>query len=375
MSRPILGISLCVLLLFGCDRAADPVRPRAAADRAADAGVVVRPGGSIQAAIDAAAAGSVIRIAPGTYREALTIQTPDLTLLGLTGPEGEEGEGGEGGVVLENPDDADDGITVTVAGHGVVIRDVTVRGFEENGVLLVGVDGFTLSGITATDNGDYGLFPVFSSHGTIRNCRASGHRDTGIYIGQSRDVTLSGNVTFGNVNGIEVENASDIRVTANETYDNVAGILVVLLPGLDAKTAADIVVAGNRVHDNNHVNFGTPGELESFVPPGSGILVVGADRVTVQANAVGGNHFVGIGVGSSLLLGALAGLPPEAFADIEPDPDGARVLGNHASGNGGASPIPGLPAVDLFWDGSGTDNCWQGNTAASSYPSPLPACH
>ena len=87
-----------------------------------------------------------------------------------------------------------------------------------------------------------------------------------------------------------------------------------------------------------------------------------------------GNHFVGIGLGSSLTLGALAGLPPAAFADIDPDPDGVRILGNQVTGNGGASPIPFLPAVDLLWDGRGTRDCWQGNTFGTSAPAPLPAC-
>ena len=89
-----------------------------------------------------------------------------------------------------------------------------------------------------------------------------------------------------------------------------------------------------------------------------------------------GNDFVGIGVGSTLLLGALAGLPPEAFEGIEPNPDGARILGNIVTGNGAAPPalpIP-LPGVDLLWDGSGTDNCWDGNAFDTSFPSPLPTC-
>jgi len=133
-------------------------------------------------------------------------------------------------------------------------------------------------------------------------------------------------------------------------------------------------VARNRVHDNNHVNFATPGEIESFVPSGAGILVVGTDRTSVVGNIVTGNQFTGIAVGSTLLLGALAGLPPEAFADIEPNPDGARILRNTVTGNGGTSPIPFLPAVDLLWDGSGIGNCWRGNTYATSVPDPLPAC-
>jgi hypothetical protein len=84
---------------------------------------------------------------------------------------------------------------------------------------------------------------------------------------------------------------------------------------------------------------------------------------------------VGIGVASTLVLGELAGLPPEAFGDIEPDPDFDRIADNVVTGNGGAaSPIPFLPAVDLLWIPAGVGNCWSGNTFGTSFPNPLPGC-
>jgi parallel beta-helix repeat protein len=355
---------LCVALIFtaaACQDAAHVTAPLEA-DRIGRPGAIVPAGGSIQSAIDAAAPGTVIQISPGTYHEALTIAKPRITLVGL------------GAVVIENPGDAEDGVKVVDAGDGFILANVTVRGFKENGVLLDHVDGFLLSNVRAENDGEYGLFPVFSSHGAIVHCSASGHSDTGIYVGQSDHVTMRGNVASGNVNGLEIENSSHIVAEDNESFDNVAGILIVLLPGLDVKTSAAIRVRRNRVHDNNHVNFATPGEIESFVPSGSGIPVVGTDRTRVVDNVVTGNQFTGIAVGSTLLLGALAGLPPEAFADIEPNPDGARIAGNTVTGNGGDSPIPFLPAVDLLWDGSGVGNCWHKNTYASSAPEALPVC-
>ena len=360
----MLRAALCLTLLVTVTACRDAARLTAPplADRLARADAVVPAGGSIQAAIDAAAPGSVIQISPGTYREALTIATPRITLVGV------------GTVVIENPRDAEDGVNVGDAADGFTLANVTVRGFEGNGVKLDHVDGFLLSNVRAEHNGEYGLFPVFSSHGVIENCAASGHSDTGIYVGQSDHVTIRGNVANANVNGIEIENSSHVVAEDNESFDNVAGILVVLLPGLDVKTSSTIRVHGNRVHDNNHPNFATPGELESFVPSGAGILIVGTDRTTVTDNIVTGNQFTGIAVGSTLLLGALAGLPPEAFADIEPNPDGARIAGNTVTGNGGASPIPFLPAVDLLWDGSGVGNCWRKNTFATSAPATLPSC-
>ena len=359
-----------IVVAAGCNAADHTVAPlaRLSGERLADAVVVVRAGGSIQAAVAAARPHTVIRIEPGIYTEAIQVTVPDLKLVG------ERGRGGEG-VVIANPGGAEDGISVDSGSDGFELVNVSVRGFDGNGVQLTHVDGFLLSGVTAVDNAEYGLYPVHSSNGVIERCQASGSNDTGIYVGQSHDIIVRQSDTFDNVNGIEVENSQRVRVLENDTYDNVVGILVVLLPGLQVKTTSDVLVSGNRVHDNNHPNFAPQGDLASFVPTGSGILVVGADRTVVEENTVTGNQFTGIAVGSALVLGALSGLPPEAFADIEPNPDSDRIADNFVAGNGAvASPVPFLPAVDLLWDGSGTANCWHDNRFGTSVPAPLPAC-
>ena len=361
-------VALSSLLAAGCDAPQAVAPPSLSPERLGRPDVVVHAGESIQAAVDAAGSGAVIVIEPGTYHEAIHVAVPGLTLAGRSGRRG-------AGVVIENPGGAANGITVAPGSDGFALVNVTVRGFEENGVFLSGVRGFLLSGVTAQDNGEYGLFPVHSSDGLIERCRASGHSDTGIYVGQDTNVTVRTSVTFANVNGIEFENVHHARAVGNEAYDNVVGILIVLLPGLDAKTSSDVLVAGNRIHDNNHVNFAPPGDLASFVPTGSGILVVGADHVRVEDNLVRGNQFVGIGVASTLVLGQLAGLPPEAFADIEPDPDFDRIVHNVLVRNGRvASPIPFLPAVDLLWIPAGSGNCWSRNTFKTSFPGTLPRC-
>lgn len=329
--------------------------------------VVVTPGQSIQAAVDAAGANAVIHLAPGLYAEAVTVTASGVKIVGLTDHLGN-------GPIITNPGGAANGISVRPGANDFALVGVTVRGFDRNGVLLNRVDGFLLSRVTAQDNGAYGLFPVRSAHGVIEHSIASGHRDAGLYVGQSEAITMRRNVVFANVVGIEASNSSDIKLLANDAHDNTNGILVVLLPGRQITTASDILVSGNEVNGNNRPNFAAPGDLVGAVPAGTGILIVGADRVRAEENHVTGHDFIGLGVGSSLILALLSGTPPEAFADIEPNPDGVEVRNNAVTGNGTQSPIPFLPAVDLLWDGTGVANCWLGNTFGSAAPPSLPAC-
>ena len=331
--------------------------------------ITVHKGKSIQAAIDAAVGSTLIKIEPGIYKEALKINKPGISLIGLGGEK-------KGSVVIQNPGDEENGITVNENGDGFELKNVTVKGFEENGVFLTGVDGFVLDNVSAVNNGEYGLFPVLSTNGIIKNCSATGSSDTGIYVGQSTNILVTHNWAFANVSGFEIENCSNVKVSENESYNNAGGLLVFLLPGLTIKTSSGILVEDNNIHDNNHINFAPPGGgFETFIPSGSGVLLVGADNVTFKQNTIRNNNFVGIATVSTLVLGSLAGIPPGAFADIEPNPDGTKIIQNIVKQNGAVAP-PGLPLppADLLWDGSGTNNCWKNNVYGTSFPAVLPVC-
>jgi len=366
MPRPSLRF-FPLLLFIACDLPDGGQEPAPRPDmvRFGQPTSVVHPGESIQSAVDAAGANAVIHIEPGTYAQAIRVTQPGVRLVGV-------GTTDEDQVIIQNPGGVRNGIDVRANDFALV--NVTVRGFDANGVFLSEVDGFLLSRVIARDNGAYGLFPVRSRNGVIEHSEASGHRDAGFYVGQARNVTMRQNLAHGNVVGIEASNSSGVKLLANEARDNANGILVVLLPGRPTKVASDILVAGNTIRANNRANFADPGDIVAAVPAGTGLLVVGADQVTVQDNTVTDHDFIGIGVGSTLVLAAIAGLPPEAFADIEPNADGVRVVGNRATGNGRASPFPFLPPADLLWDGTGTGNCWSSNVAGTLVPLTLPAC-
>ncbi|WP_243075761.1 parallel beta-helix domain-containing protein [Microbacterium sp. SS28] len=319
---------------------------------------------TIQAAVDAAAPGDTIRVPAGVYEEAVTITTSGLTLVG------------EPGAVLDGTRlGAQVGIRVRGV-SGARLADITIQGFEIrgyslSGVLVRGVDGFRITGGNYIDNPLYGIFPVATTDGRIDHNTVRGSFDSGIYIGQSTDILIDGNVVHDNTVGIEVELASRVTVRDNVATANSVGAIIFVIPGRAVKVTEDILIEGNTLSGNRRPNTNTDAdELLAAVPGGIGVLNVGGDRVTLRGNTVSGNASAGIGVIS---------LPPE-YAALDPQvdarPDGGVVSGNTVAGNG-TSPDPRLapfPGGDIVWDGSGT-TCFDVRKSASTFPAPLPTCH
>jgi len=334
--------------------------------------VIVHKGESIQAAIDNANGKTIIFIEPGVYKEAIWIDKPGIKLIG-------ECPFGSDGVIIKNPGDKENGIAVSNNGDGFVLANVTVRDFAQNGVFLNGTKNFLIANVTAVNNKQYGIAASNSTNGVIEFCTAKGSSDTGIHIEESSSMKLFSNNAFVNVTGMEVANSSDVEVKLNDLHNNVAGLTIDLLPGRETKTASNIHVSLNHIHNNNHANFATDTtQLESHIPVGIGILVLGTDQTVIENNNITNNDFSGVIVFTSLVLIKLANVDPGEYAGMEPNPDGDRIKNNTLKHNGTNPPvIPGfpLPGVDLLYDGSGTDNCWTNNTFKTSYPSPLPSCN
>jgi parallel beta-helix repeat protein len=368
---------------------------------AAQAKVIkVHPGDSIQAAVDQAHPGDTVKIAPGTYTEAsqpcpsepgnscaVVVTKDGVSIVGQAGKHGKHGHHAKR-VVLQAGEDQDLGIAVgktndpacltdpSLRVHGSLVRGLTVKGFEDDGVLLYCVKHWRISQVAAKDNQEYGIFPSHSFDGRVDHSLASGANDTGIYVGQSRNARVDHNVSTDNVSGYEIENSIGIRARRNLAHGNTGGILSFDLPFLDTKVNRDNVIAHNVVVRNNRPNTCLePGDDVCQVPSGTGVLLVAADENLLRHNLVQGNGSFGIAVSNICVAMQLS--PADCAAlDIQRDSDNNRVVGNKVTGNG-QDPDPGLPAPfarDLAWDTTGTGNCWSNNVFDTSFPATLPGC-
>jgi parallel beta-helix repeat protein len=328
---------------------------------------VVVVSSTIQAAIDSAAPGDTVFVPSGVYRETVRVDKNNIAIYASPGAI-LDGTGIAGRV---------SGITVSAQGDGARIDGFTLIGmqiqnFTRNGVQLIRVDNFQISGGRYIDNETYGVYPIFSSRGLVDRNDVSGSNDAGIYVGQSSDIVIAKNHTRDNTAGIEITNCARIAAIENTLIDNSMGFLIGVLPGRTVSTATSSVqVIDNSVMRNNRQNPVTdPADVLSLLPSGLGILNVGGDSVIIRNNTVTLNNSAGI---------AVIRLPPElASLDsrVDPFPDEGVIRDNVLALNGTRpdARLGSRPPVDLLWDTMGAGTCWSGNFRGSQFPSLLPPC-
>jgi parallel beta-helix repeat protein len=245
-----------------------------------------------------------------------------------------------------------------------------LRDYVNNGITVHGGRNATFRKLLVENTGLYGVYPVECQGVLIEECTVSRIKDAGIYVGQSRDIIVRNNTVYRNVTGIEIENSVHALVEKNNVYENTGGILVFLLPNNPSKVGTDCRVINNRVVNNNHPNFGDPTSIVGRVIPGTGMLIMAADRTEVTGNEIRGNDTFGIG-----LVGLAIAFPKGRQFDVGSIPEGNRIYGNVFAENGrnpgGQVREIGARNCDLFWDGSGWDNVWN-QPGTTSFPALLP---
>jgi parallel beta-helix repeat protein len=195
-------------------------------------------------------------------------------------------------------------------------QDFTVKDPLSDGIKVKDSDGVTFLrvGVTHSNpidptNGGYGLYPVTSLNVLVDDCYIFGCSDAGVYVGQSQHVIVRNCEATGNVLGIEIENCIESDVYDNHCHANAGGMLITDLPGLPViKNGNTCRVYDNLIENNDLVNFAAAGNTVAFVPPGTGILVLAANKVEIFGNDFRYNNVLGVGVASYQTLLALGGL-------------------------------------------------------------------
>jgi parallel beta-helix repeat protein len=332
-----------------------------AAPASASAPIVVHPGESIQAAVDAAHPGDTVMVSAGTYHEAVCVTTDGIRLRGqgavilppaqppLT-PCSFDASGQTVGIGVVGAFDPATG-EVSDPVSDVTISGFRVEGFEAVGIAMIGGHNVDIVDNTAVNNEEYGIARFVSTGGSLRNNRATGSEEAGLYLGDSPEAhaTIVGNTAWDNgFFGIFVRDSAHGTVVGNTSYGNCVGIITLSSHAI----VEDWTVTGNTVHDNVKA---CPASDDGPPASGIGIAVAGGRDIVVRGNDVGGNRATGptIASGGVVVFGlsAIGG----------PDPNGGLVQGNQLRDND----------PDLYYDSSGTDNRFVGNACVTSIPTGL----
>jgi len=363
----------------------------------------VKPGESIQAAVDKASPGDTIKVMPGDYTETNGTETKEglvairitksLKLLAKSKLPGVKvrilpSPGQKHGILVEPANEGDPDIS------GFTIQGFTVEGFSNNGIWLRHVNKFKIQGNESINNLENGIFPTLSANGMVKKNVAYGSTDSAMWVEASENVRVLDNELSKSPTGLEITVSKDLTIEKNNVHDNTIGVglyppATAGLPQAEWPTGdfGPWHVIGNHVHHNNMPTT-APEETESSqLPYGGGILLLGVQNVDVQKNLIEKNDFFGIAMVDycAVVLGTpfdCSVKPPPAGFSTAPDHDQIiknTLVDNHAHPTG---PYASL-AADITELAAGSNNCFSKNTINNTppllpltNPDPLaPVCH
>jgi hypothetical protein len=317
---------------------------------------------TIQAAVNKAKAGDTIKVANGTYREAVKINGKAKRYLTLVGNPSHPEK-----VVLRARGKMQNAVFVNDADE-VTLNGFMARDYVSNGFFFTNLNGYTMNHLIARHTGVYGLYAFNTIGGTMENSEAYYVNDGAFYIGQTPPQAKPVRSVVKNVDGwgspigFSATNMRYVTITKSRFYNNALGIVPNALDSEKYPPAEDNEIIDNDVFWNNFdFHAGKPPftvrkeGTAALAPVGTGILLLGGRGNRVENNRVYGNVLVGVGA----IQGILLQKNPQA-KDLQ-----NNVIQDNQFGLNGTD----VNGFDIAYDGNGTNNCFSMAGVTSMFPS------
>ena len=286
---------------------------------------------------------------------------------------------------------------------GLVIDNLKVRHFNENGVYITESDGYHLNRFKAAYNKEYGFLSFVGDHALVENCDAWGSGDAALYPGATADLgdavppdqrrygtELRTCDMHHSAAGYSATDGNAIWIHNNEFYDNTLGFTtdVFTAPGHPGFPADSQLIENNNFHSNNfnlYLPICGPGQspgpygpnqgCSDVVPTvpepvGTGLWIAGGNHMTIRNNGFWDNWRRGVmifAVPDQLVCGP-AGIDPSLLAGCDPlKVPPSTSYNNEVYGNKMGRAPNGTQlrnGTDFWWDQflANTGNCWHDNT-------------
>jgi len=327
---------------------------------------------------------ATIKVKPGTYREGVIVEGHKYDGLTIKGTKKNAKK-----VVLEGKNakspagiaqNGIEGIDV----KNMTVKNMTVQNYTTNGVFFRDSDpkvggkndckNYLMKNLIASYNRSYGLFAFGCVGGRMTDSVGIGHGDSAFYVGATppqnkpKETELDHVEAYLNVQGFSGTNSRYMDIHHGKYYNNGIGLTPNTLDSEPFEPSEDNVIRKNDIFWNN-LNYYLPdspvktisnglgeiGDTTVNFPTGIGVVVYGSQAWKVKNNNIFGNFKWGTGAFSD------GGIINEGDDALSKD----NMFVNNKMGRGGSD----ANGVDFFSDGSGSGNCYSGNSTSTFDPS------
>lgn len=353
---------------------------------------------TVQKAVDKVKKGGTVNVLPGKYVEGVILDGhgfDDVTIQGVVEKQAKSGgvsykKADATKVILEGKNaKIPDGSTANngiegIDVDGLVVKNMTARNYGANGFFVhdsdpdaanntIECNDYLFKNTISAYNRAYGVYAFGCAGGRITKSTGYGHGDSAFYIGgtpiqaKPKQTRLDHLEAYENVLGYSGTNSRYITIEDSDWYNNGIGLVPNTLDSEPFEPTEDGVIQNNDIFWNNF-NYFLPnsgvktvsdglGTVEGVgtlqYPTGVGVALFGSGGWVVKNNNIFGNFKWGAAT----------------FSDPFNDGDDAISRNNqyidNQMGRGGTD----TNAVDFWIDGSGSGNCFSGNTSSTFDPS------